>query len=53
MPFKTTLEFVDPENILLDKSTYEAIDKFLQEISIQEMKQAATSAKGLTAEVSE
>jgi bacterioferritin len=32
---------VIPENILLDKTTYEAIAKFLKEISIQEMKHAA------------
>ncbi len=30
-----------PENILLDKTTYDAVGKFLQEISIQEMKHAA------------
>jgi bacterioferritin len=30
-----------PENILLDKTTYEAMAKFLKEISIQEMKHAA------------
>jgi bacterioferritin len=30
-----------PENILLDKTTYEAVGKFLREISIQEMKHAA------------
>jgi bacterioferritin len=32
---------VIPENILLDKTTYEAVAKFLKEISIQEMKHAA------------
>jgi bacterioferritin len=31
-----------PENILLDKTTYEAVGKFLREIAIQEMKHAAT-----------
>jgi len=31
-----------PENILLDKTTYEAIGKFLREIGIQEMKHAAS-----------
>jgi bacterioferritin len=31
-----------PENILLDKTTYDAIGKFLREIAIQEMKHAAT-----------
>jgi len=30
-----------PENILLDKTTYDAVGKFLKEISIQEMKHAA------------
>jgi bacterioferritin len=30
-----------PENILLDKTTYDAVGKFLREISIQEMKHAA------------
>src|SRR3972149_1938059 len=30
-----------PENILLDKTTYDAIGKFLREIAIQEMKHAA------------
>jgi bacterioferritin len=30
-----------PENILLDKTTYEAVGKFLREIAIQEMKHAA------------
>jgi len=30
-----------PENILLDKTTYEAVGKFLKEIAIQEMKHAA------------
>ncbi len=30
-----------PENILLDKTTYDAVGKFLHEISIQEMKHAA------------
>ena len=32
---------VIPENILLDKTTYEAIGKFLREFAIQEMKHAA------------
>ncbi len=31
-----------PENILLDKTTYDAVGKFLQEIAIVEMKHAAT-----------
>ena len=31
-----------PENILLDKTTYDAVGKFLREISIQEMKHAAS-----------
>ncbi len=31
-----------PENILLDKTTYDAVGKFLHEISIHEMKHAAT-----------
>ena len=30
-----------PENILLDKTTYDAVGKFLHEISINEMKHAA------------
>src|SRR4030067_2193808 len=30
-----------PENILLEKTTYEAVGKFLREIAIQEMKHAA------------
>lgn len=30
-----------PENILIDKTTYDAVGKFLKEISIQEMKHAA------------
>jgi len=30
-----------PENILLDKTTYEAVGKFLKEIAIHEMKHAA------------
>jgi bacterioferritin len=33
---------VIPENILLDKTTYDAVGKFLREIGIQEMKHAAT-----------
>jgi bacterioferritin len=33
---------VIPENILLDKTTYEAVGKFLKEIAIQEMKHAAS-----------
>ncbi len=32
---------VIPENILLDKTTYDAVGKFLQEFSIHEMKHAA------------
>ncbi|MEM3378213.1 MAG: ferritin-like domain-containing protein [Candidatus Bathyarchaeia archaeon] len=32
---------VIPENILLDKTTFEAVGKFLKEIAIQEMKHAA------------
>jgi len=32
---------VIPENILLDKTTYEAVGKFLREFAIQEMKHAA------------
>ncbi|MEM2108174.1 MAG: ferritin-like domain-containing protein [Candidatus Bathyarchaeia archaeon] len=35
------LRKVIPENILLDKTTYEAVGKFLKEIAIQEMKHAA------------
>ena len=31
-----------PENILLDKTTYDTVGKFLREIAIQEMKHAAT-----------
>ena len=31
-----------PENILLDKTTYEAMGKFLKELAIQEMKHAAS-----------
>jgi len=31
-----------PENILLDKTTYDAVGKFLKDIAIQEMKHAAT-----------
>ncbi len=31
-----------PENILLDKTTYDAVGKFLKEIAIQEMKHAAS-----------
>jgi bacterioferritin len=34
---------VIPENILLDKTTYEAMGKFLREIAIQEMKHAAAA----------
>jgi bacterioferritin len=30
-----------PENILLDKTTYDAVGKFLREIAIEEMKHAA------------
>ena len=33
---------VIPENILLDKTTYDAVGKFLKEIAIQEMKHAAS-----------
>src|SRR4030066_1544945 len=32
-----------PENYLLDKTTYEAIGKFLREIAIEEMKHAAAA----------
>src|SRR4030043_1344320 len=32
---------VIPENILLDKTTYDAVGKFLREFAIQEMKHAA------------
>ncbi len=32
-----------PENILLDKTTYEAVGKFLKEIAIEEMKHAAAA----------
>jgi len=35
------LRRVIPENILLDKTTYEAVGKFLREFAIQEMKHAA------------
>ncbi len=31
-----------PENILLDKTTYDAVGKFLRELAIQEMKHAAS-----------
>ena len=31
-----------PENILLDKTVYDAVGKFLKEIAIQEMKHAAS-----------
>src|SRR5674476_974270 len=31
-----------PENILLDKTTYDAVGKILREIAIQEMKHAAS-----------
>jgi bacterioferritin len=34
---------VIPENILLDKTTYEAVGKFLREFAIQEMKHAAAA----------
>ena len=34
---------VIPENILLDKTTYEAMGKFLREFAIQEMKHAAAA----------
>ncbi len=33
---------VIPENILLDKTTYDAVGKFLKEIAVQEMKHAAS-----------
>ncbi len=36
------LRKVIPENILLDKTTYDAVGKFLKEFAIQEMKHAAT-----------
>ena len=36
------LRKVIPENILLDKTTYDAVGKFLREFAIQEMKHAAT-----------
>src|SRR4030043_1367471 len=36
------LRKVIPENILLDKTTYDAVGKFLREIAIQEMKHAAS-----------
>jgi len=36
---------VIPENILLDKTTYEAMGKFLKEIAIEEMKHAADIMK--------
>src|SRR4030043_2134633 len=32
-----------PENILLDKTTYDAVGKFLREIAIEEMKHAAAA----------
>src|SRR4030065_1527447 len=32
-----------PENILLDKTTYEAVGKFLREFAIEEMKHAAAA----------
>jgi bacterioferritin len=35
------IQKVIPENILLDKTTYEAVGKFLKEIAIEEMKHAA------------
>src|SRR4030066_1410112 len=35
------LRKVIPENILLEKTTYDAVGKFLREIAIQEMKHAA------------
>ncbi len=35
------LRKVIPENILLDKTTYDAVGKFLKEIAIEEMKHAA------------
>ena len=35
------IQKVVPENILLDKTTYEKVGAFLKEISIQEMKHAA------------
>lgn len=36
------LRKVIPENILLEKTTYDAVGKFLKEFAIQEMKHAAT-----------
>jgi bacterioferritin len=36
------LRKIIPENILLDKTTYDAVGKFLREFAIQEMKHAAT-----------
>jgi len=35
------IQKVIPENMLLDKTTYEAVGKFLKEIAIEEMKHAA------------
>ena len=35
------IQKVIPENILLDKTTYEAVGKFLKDIAIEEMKHAA------------
>jgi bacterioferritin len=35
------IQKVIPENILLDKTTYESVGKFLKEIAIEEMKHAA------------
>ncbi len=35
------IQKIIPENILLDKTTYEAVGKFLKEFAIQEMKHAA------------
>jgi bacterioferritin len=36
------LRKIIPENILLDKTTYDAVGKFLREFAMQEMKNAAT-----------
>jgi bacterioferritin len=36
------LRKIIPENILLDKTTYDAVGKFLREFAMQEMKHAAT-----------
>src|SRR4030066_1479163 len=36
-----------PENFLLDKTTYEAVGKFLREFAIEEMKHAAAAMDGI------